>query len=168
MGARSDLEWPIRGCSKTVVPSRIPQHRVRGRRTDQSSLASQGSRSPDFRAVLQFRDSWVRARSRKSCRGSTNFRGNGHQDRIVGCVRFRGPPHTALVIRNPKATVRGNQSRSDARQIRRASWSCGGNLTTKGSSVLTVTQLKLRFARRREDGFEVPCAPEHSPTRVIC
>jgi hypothetical protein len=43
-----------------------------------------------------------------------------------------------------------------------------GILQQKGLPCFTVTQLQLLFARRREDGFEVPCAPEHSPTRVLC
>jgi hypothetical protein len=37
-----------------------------------------------------------------------------------------------------------------------------------GFGIPSATQLKLWFARRREDGFEVPCAPEHPPTRVLC
>ena len=44
----------------------------------------------------------------------------------------------------------------------------GGNPTTNGSAVILATQLELWFACRREDGFEVPCASEHPPARVLC
>jgi hypothetical protein len=94
--------------------------------------------------------------------------------------RADGKPRRRLRMLVSMAGAKGFQDRNSQERTRLASPATvpiGSELyrsraegipQQNGSAVLIATQLKLWFARRREDGFEVPCAPEQPPTRVLC